>query len=602
MKRYIPILLLLVVGAYGQVTTSPPGSAGGLTPSNNLSDVSNATTSRNNLGGLRVFDVKKDYGAVGDGSTDDTSSISSAISAMPSTGGVLYFPASSGAYKVTSGFTISKPITVLGDGGADNSSYISAIKFASGTGTLFTVTSSGCSFEKIALLNTNGTAPTSGAAVSITSAVNNITFSYVGVDRFYNGIDIQKGFTDVIHGCRITNTVHYGVYLRDLTSTEDGGDHSISDSYFIGYTTQGASAIRIESGGGTKITNCKINATGGFLWTNGVDVNLVGSNGGMSDVLVSNSSIEGYTGSGVSIANASGTTFKNGLIIGNEFLGQGTGSYGVKVTANTAGDISRVQINDNVFDGTGTTSPGNAVDLTNADNVQILGNQQNGFAGLYNLTTSTNVTVLDTQNGRIVGQNGLALTGNGNNISITPSSGNSTYLQSVGSGGRNNVYFNNISVGSSVSSQFLYAKNGTAKFSFGNDSGTSGMQDFYIFDNANSISRIYLDNGSPYGLTIPSGGIFGFDSGSGSVTLSRDTGISRLGAHSIALGNGTAGDFTGILKLTTLNVASGGSTTISTGVGSVKMSSANNATNSVWIPIQYNGTTYYIPGYTTNSP
>jgi hypothetical protein len=68
------------------------------------------------------------------------------------------------------------------------------------------------------------------------------------------------------------------------------------------------------------------------------------------------------------------------------------------------------------------------------------------------------------------------------------------------------------------------------------------------------------------------------------------------------MGNGTAGDFTGALKLTTLNIASGGSTTISSGVGSVKMSTANPATNTAWIPIQYAGTTYYVPGWTTNAP
>jgi hypothetical protein len=51
-----------------------------------------------------------------------------------------------------------------------------------------------------------------------------------------------------------------------------------------------------------------------------------------------------------------------------------------------------------------------------------------------------------------------------------------------------------------------------------------------------------------------------------------------------------------------LNITSGGSTTISTGVGSVRMSTVNAATNTAWIPIQYAGTTYYVPGWTTNAP
>lgn len=53
---------------------------------------------------------------------------------------------------------------------------------------------------------------------------------------------------------------------------------------------------------------------------------------------------------------------------------------------------------------------------------------------------------------------------------------------------------------------------------------------------------------------------------------------------------------------TALEVSTGGSTTISTGAGSVKMSSANSASNAAWIPLRYAGTTYYVPAWTTNSP
>ncbi len=51
-----------------------------------------------------------------------------------------------------------------------------------------------------------------------------------------------------------------------------------------------------------------------------------------------------------------------------------------------------------------------------------------------------------------------------------------------------------------------------------------------------------------------------------------------------------------------LNTVSGGSTAISSGVGTVKMSTVNPGTNTVWIPMRYNGSTYYVPGWTTNAP
>jgi hypothetical protein len=73
------------------------------------------------LGTLTVvdgwYDVK-DYGAVGDGSHDDTGNINSAIAAIPAIGGVLYFPA--GNYKINSGGTTLSQLaaftTVLGAG------------------------------------------------------------------------------------------------------------------------------------------------------------------------------------------------------------------------------------------------------------------------------------------------------------------------------------------------------------------------------------------------------------------------------------------------------------------------------------------------------
>jgi hypothetical protein len=53
-------------------------------------------------------------------------------------------------------------------------------------------------------------------------------------------------------------------------------------------------------------------------------------------------------------------------------------------------------------------------------------------------------------------------------------------------------------------------------------------------------------------LNMKATGIFGFSSGNADVAAA-DSAFSRLGAASIAVGNGTAGDFTGTIKLGTLN-------------------------------------------------
>ncbi len=61
-------------------------------------------------------------------------------------------------------------------------------------------------------------------------------------------------------------------------------------------------------------------------------------------------------------------------------------------------------------------------------------------------------------------------------------------------------------------------------------------------------------------------------------------------------------DVNGTASATLFNTSAGGSITIGAGVGSVKMSTANGATNAVWIPMSYNGTTYYVPAWSTNAP
>lgn len=87
-----------------------------------------------------VFDVTN-YGATGDGLTDDTQAIKDAIAAVPAKGGVVYFP--SGTYRVTSQILIdSKPfIQFIGNGYGsaikpDNGAYIVMLFNGSGSALL----------------------------------------------------------------------------------------------------------------------------------------------------------------------------------------------------------------------------------------------------------------------------------------------------------------------------------------------------------------------------------------------------------------------------------------------------------------------------------
>jgi hypothetical protein len=61
----------------------------------------------------QIKNLIDDYGAVGDGSTDDTTALQNALNA----GGALYIPRPSVNYKITSPVTQTKLMTVIGDGG-----------------------------------------------------------------------------------------------------------------------------------------------------------------------------------------------------------------------------------------------------------------------------------------------------------------------------------------------------------------------------------------------------------------------------------------------------------------------------------------------------
>ena len=94
---------------------STPSSSGGISASawidkrlspNAFKQSGTGAVPRTMLDKAREVVSVKDFGAVGDGVTDDTGAIQAAILSLPSTGGTLIFP--NGEYKVTSGFTVSK--------------------------------------------------------------------------------------------------------------------------------------------------------------------------------------------------------------------------------------------------------------------------------------------------------------------------------------------------------------------------------------------------------------------------------------------------------------------------------------------------------------
>lgn len=320
---------------------------------------------------LPWFDVTA-YGATGDGSTDDTTAISDAIVALTAAGkGVLYFPA--GTYKTSGGFTLSVPCTVLGDGVSDfgDTMSVSKITCTSQTAVLFTVTTKLARFEGLSLINTFAGTPSAGSAIfaNCSNPLARIDLFNVYVQGFRDNFDIAvAGAFWTVDKCFIGGAVRYGLRIRN-TATADFGDPAISDSVFYPIGYNGTAAIRIESGGGVKINNVKVNSAGSTKWVDAVS--LVGT-GATSILLVSNSSFENYSGDGLDLSG----TWRYQIITGCEFgqYGNATGNA-IKLASN-----SDVIIDDCAF--VADTGTPTAISISSVTRCAVGIVTNNGFATL----------------------------------------------------------------------------------------------------------------------------------------------------------------------------------------------------------------------------
>lgn len=243
-----------------------------------------------------------------------------------------------------------------------------------------------------------------------------------------------------------------------------------------------------------------------------------------------------------------------------------------------------------------TAAVANTVTINFKPNITVTGSGATITLSSSTTSTATNPTIVFGSQNNIISfyKNNIILgssagnnTGSGVfNIAIGPQA-----MQSYTTGAQNTATGN-------AALQVLTT--GTANCAYGYVAGsllTTGNQNTLIGDGA----------GTNYASSESNNICLGYNT-NGTVGESNITRIGSIitttafiGGQVVASGSVTAsGDSGGIATTTTLSNAN--STTISTGVGSVKMSSANPATNSAWIKIYIGTTAYWIPAWTTNSP
>lgn len=199
----------------------------------------------------------KDFGAVGDGTTDDTAAIQAAINAVEvASGGEVNFPV--GVYKITSGLTIlADDVSLIFDTGA-------SLNWAgSSTGTALTIGDGSSTKFRNNVKNlrvTHSTVMAGGTALKL-DKINNFNVDNLQIDGAYNAISLVGG-AGVIQNIALTNTVAGGTVI-DLIN--------IGDFYLENGTIQGpigaqpAHAILVRKAAICNITNIDVFQSGDGL-------------------------------------------------------------------------------------------------------------------------------------------------------------------------------------------------------------------------------------------------------------------------------------------------------------------------------------------------
>lgn len=388
--------IMLVTGVSGTTWTVTRGTEDTAAAAHNNNATVTGILTKHSFLNAHHFDPRA-FGAVGDGSTDDTTALNEMIAALNAAGsGRVVFPP--GTFKATSALTTITASCVIegaGPAGFDGSTSGTLITQTSSTANLFTVTGYRVTFRDIGMRCTHAN-PTAGAGVDVNGdGLSRVDYENISITGFYDNIHQEGCLGWSLRSFWILDPVRYGIRIHNDTHP-DGGDYSILDGNFVADTHAGSAAIRIESSGGAKINNVKINM--GYpidqRFVNGIDV-AVGNNVKTSDFQVSNCSIENVTGTAIKVTtSATNSTWGHFLFTNLQVALYSTNTTGsaIELTGANANDIFDVVIDGCTLRGNpGSSAP--AIKMTNVLTAEIGAITHNDFDRGVLVTTSTDIIV-----------------------------------------------------------------------------------------------------------------------------------------------------------------------------------------------------------------
>lgn len=238
---------------------------------------------------LRDVVSVKDFGAVGDGVTNNSATLQAAINATPA-GGKLYIPA--GTYSYSTGLTRGSAITIIGDGvsGAGGSTL-----YYTGTGNAFTYTgggsASGGRFQDFVL---QGTASANNG-LYIYNAFNAIRFDKVYVTGFSktnaNACYIEDAWDITFANCTFTNGYN-GVKcgIGSLFGVVNACKWIASE-----FLTLSNTSFSLQSGSANLILGCDFSGQTSVCWVDLANALATGSNRACNANVIAFNYMEGGT-------------------------------------------------------------------------------------------------------------------------------------------------------------------------------------------------------------------------------------------------------------------------------------------------------------------
>jgi parallel beta-helix repeat protein len=398
----------------------------------------------------------KDYGAVGDGVTDDTAAIQAAVN----TGGAVIVPV--GTYKVSAKISLVSNVQILGAGTAAIflGTQASGTMFESNGATGWAI--DGCHFTGA---GTSGTGTV--YAVFVKNATSNIRISRCSFDTCYMAIGVDSATLPASFAIEISGNKFNNIGLNGLGINSTGADYRIANNLFYNC--------------GTVATLANI---GSAMELRGVQRSLI-SNNVMRDGQ--------YSSAGAVDAirleyNTELTTQVSGVTVSGNTI-QNVSGYGIRVQFALNCDIS------------GNTLVGAA---TCQDAIGLLGDTVAGVN-----KTSSNISVAGNTISGWIGYSGIAVLGSDAAIPVANCTISGNAVSGCGYGVRHFVGQDNLITGNAIKSsanQGIYHGSGVGTLIAANvtDSGSAtGVQ--IAAGSKGVVSGNSIRNNATYGLFLTSG-------------------------------------------------------------------------------------------------